>query len=297
MNHQPLVSVICLCHNQKEYVGDAIQSVLTQTYTNIELIVVDDASTDGSKEEIKMLLAETKIPFIDLSVNMGNCAAFNKGYHLSTGEYVIDLAADDILLPKRIEEGIYDFQNASKKSGVHFSDAFLIKASGEVIDTHYERNPDGLLKNEVPSGEIYRQLIIRYFICPPTMMMKRSVLDKLDGYDETLMYEDFDFWIRSARNYEYIFNKAPLVKKRILPNSHSKKQFAIRSKYLQSTFRVCQKIADINQSREEDKLLVQRINYEIRQCIKTLNFGLIRDYLQLKKMTQRRLSSPSSIER
>ena len=227
----PLVSVICLCYNQKDYVGAAIRSVLTQTYRNIELIVVDDASNDGSQEVIKEELIGTTVQFIELEKNIGNCAAFNKGYELSKGAYLIDLAADDLLLPFRIEIGLGDFMKASAKSGIHFSDAFMINVDGSTINTFYERGEDGQLINTPPSGDIFQQLIEKYFICPPTMMFKREELDRLNGYDEHLSYEDFDFWIRSSREFEYIFNPAPLVKKRDVPKSLGKTQFSIRSKH------------------------------------------------------------------
>lgn len=297
MDNQPLISIICLCHNQKAFVGEAIRSVLSQTYSNIELIVVDDGSTDGSQQEIETLISGTEIPFISLETNIGNCAAFNHGYRLSKGDYLIDLAADDILLPKRVEEGVLDFQKSSPKAGVHFSDAFMIKTSGEPIGTHYARNQEGTLTTQVPYGDLYGELIARYFICPPTMMIKREVFETLNGYDETLKYEDFDFWVRSSRVYEYIFNKAPLVKKRVVPKSHGVKQFALRSKYMFSTYEVCQKIFHLNQTQQEDALLIKRINYEIRQCIKTLNFSLVIPYLKLRKDTQRRLSSSSSMDK
>ena len=293
----PLVSVICLCYNQKDYVGAAIRSVLTQTYRNIELIVVDDASNDGSQEVIKEELIGTTVQFIELEKNIGNCAAFNKGYELSKGAYLIDLAADDLLLPFRIEIGLGDFMKASAKSGIHFSDAFMINVDGSTINTFYERGEDGQLINTPPSGDIFQQLIEKYFICPPTMMFKREVLDRLNGYDEHLRYEDFDFWIRSSREFEYIFNPAPLVKKRDVPKSLGKTQFSIRSKHFQTTYQVCDKALDLCQSASEISALIDRCKYEIKQCVKTLNLSLIAKYHNLIKDAQRRLSSLSSMDK
>jgi len=297
MTKPPLVSVICLCYNQKDFVAQAIRSVLAQTYQNIELIVVDDASTDGSKEVIRETLKDTNIQFIDIDENVGNCKAFNQGYRLSKGEYLIDLAADDLLLPARVELGINDFSNAPELAGVHFSDAFIINEAGEMLNTHYNRTPDGQISESVPQGNIYQELIARYFICPPTMMFKRKVLDRLHGYDETLSYEDFDFWIRSSRDFHYLFSQAPLVKKRIVKSSLSQQQTKLRNKHLQSTFHVCEKIYELNTTKDEDKALIRRCELEIRQCLKTLNFSLINSYLRLRKKTQRRLSSSSSIDK
>ena len=105
----PKVSVICLCHNQANYVSAAMQSVLDQTYPNIELVVVDDGSDDRSKEIIQKFITNTSAQYIAIPDSIGNCKAFNRGLKIATGEYIIDLAADDVLLPTRVEKGINTF--------------------------------------------------------------------------------------------------------------------------------------------------------------------------------------------
>ena len=100
----PLVSVICLCYNHSKYVIESIESVLSQSYANIELIIVDDASTDDSQSVIRnFIVSLPQVNFIPLTNNIGNCSAFNIGWRASSGDYVIDLAADDwretLLLP------------------------------------------------------------------------------------------------------------------------------------------------------------------------------------------------------
>ncbi len=282
MNTLPLVSIICLCHNQKDYVVAALRSVISQTYPNIEIIVVDDASTDGSQAEIKSFIGEHPgIKLIEIEENAGNCRAFNTGFKLSKGKYIIDLAADDELLPVRVEMGVADFESNDRKYGVHFSDAFIMDQHGTILRTHYRRNADGEIIENVPAGEVYLDLIGRYFINPPTMMYRRNVLEDLGGYDENLSYEDFDFWIRSSRKYKYLFNKTPLVKKRILKGSLSSRQSGLRNKHQASTLRVCRKILALNRTKEENSALVSRCRYEIRQCARTLNWGLIPEYYKL----------------
>ena len=288
MDSLPLVSIICLCYNQKSFVREAIESVLAQSYRNIELIIVDDASTDGSQTEILSAIAHKNIRFIDLPKNLGNCAAFNIGFNASSGDFIIDLAADDVLLPIRVEHGINDLLMSPENTGVHFSDAFIINESGQTMSTHYDRNVDGLIKRPIPSGAIYKDVISRYFICPPTMMMKRTVFTHLNGYDVTLKYEDFDFWIRSARYFEYVFNKAPLVKKRVVKNSDSENQFALWSQHAHSTYRICEKIFGLNQTKLEDRALIKRCYYEIKMCAKMMHFGLIPKYLKLISKSRKR---------
>ncbi len=277
--HQPLVSVICLCHNHNEFVEESIQSVLEQDYPNVELIVVDDGSSDGSQDAIEKSISDREIKFIPIEDSIGNCKAFNRGFQESSGEYVIDLAADDILLSTRISEGLKAFD--SDKIGVTFCDTFLIDKNGNVVGTHYQRDDSGKLIEDVPQGDLYLDLIKRFFISAPTMLIRRGVLDQLGGYDENLSYEDFDFWIRSSRNWEYSFTDQLLVKKRILNRSHSTRQFVRFSRHQKSTLEVCRKIGKLNRHEEEDKALKKRCQYEIRQCIRQGNLGLIPGFLKL----------------
>ncbi len=273
-----LVTVICLCHNQKDYVLDALQSVLNQTHPRVQLIVVDDASTDGSKEVIQQFISNYKeVVHIDLFENLGSCKAFNRALPFANGEYIIDLAADDVLLPNRIEIGLKDFTKASPKAGVHFSDAELIDAAGKHLSYHSNRFPHA----GIPQGDIYKEAIQRYFICSPTMLFKKEVIDSLGGYDEHLSYEDFDFWIRSSRSYEYIYSPEVLVKRRILKNSLVSKQFTLRSLHQQSTFRICEKILTLNKNEQEKKALHKRILYEIRLNFRLLNWRLCWQYIRL----------------
>ena len=279
MNQLPLVSVICLCHNHLVYVRDAIESVWCQSYPNIELIVVDDGSTDGSKEMIRSTI-KGKSAFIDIESPIGNCAAFNRGFFQSKGEFIIDLAADDLLLCERVLKGINTFLNTSNV-GVTFCDVMNIDQKGKELGTHYKRNNQGQILEKVPDGDVYKTLIKRYFISPPSMMIKREVLEELEGYDESLTYEDFDFWIRSSRNWKYAFTDDVLVKKRQIPGSLSDRQFRFRSLHQRSTLKVCQKIKELNRTREERSALRVRCLYEIKQCMKQGNFDLIPGFLKL----------------
>lgn len=274
----PKVTVICLCYNQGQFVKESIASVLAQSYPDIELIVVDDASTDGSVSVIHQIIAvRPQIKFIPLAENSGNCKAFNAALRLAEGEYIIDLAADDILLPDRVSKGVEALTRRGEKFGVHFSDAEWISEKGQTLYRHSERFPH----ETIPQGDIYKDLIARFFICSPTMMFRRNVIESLEGYDESLAYEDFDFWIRSSRNFLYAYSPEVLVKKRMVRDSMSAKQFRIFSPQLESTFRVCKKIMVLNRSRDEQKALSKRILYELRVSLQLLNFPLAMRYVLL----------------
>lgn len=281
----PLVSVVCLCYNQERFVEAAIQSVLNQTYKNVQLIVVDDASTDNSVNVIKSVLGgNPEIQFLELKDNRGNCRAFNQGLARANGSFIIDLAADDMLLPNRIEKGVQVLTEKGQLYGVHFSDAEILDESGK----HWYNHSDRVPHQTIPQGEVYKDIIERYFICPPTVMFTRAVMDVLGGYDETLSYEDFDFWIRSSRAFKYAYSPEVLVKKRISKNSLGSKQFKFFSAHSESTYKVCEKIFRLNNSREEQQALHQRLLYEIKLNLRLLNIGVALKFLLLRMRNGRR---------
>lgn len=288
----PLVSVVCLCYNHEQYVVEAIDSVLSQTYDNIELIVVDDASSDNSQQVIKTHLQKfSDVKFIRLSDNVGNCKAFNIGWQASSGEYVIDLAADDILFHERVSVGVDSFNKNGQDYGVHFTDAQMINREGAVIRDH---RTTLFFSQEVPQGIIFRVLLSKYFINPVTMMYSRALLDYLGGYDETLAYEDFDLWIRSSKNFKYCFTDQILVSKRILSRSHGGNQYRPGSKILPSTFKVCQKAYAICEDRDDFMALLTRIHYELKMSIYSLNWITALNFLKLKKKVMKRINAAES---
>lgn len=270
----PLVSVICLNYNHAAYIREAIESVLSQTYQPVELIIVDDNSQDNSREIIEDIAGNNRnIQCILADKNLGNCAAFNQGFRLSKGNFIIDLAADDLLLPERIAAGMHCFEHYGADYGVNFTDALYIDQNGKKIRSHYPRDGRGNLIDTVPQGYIYKDLLARYFICAPTMMIRRSVLEKLQGYDESLAYEDFDFWIRSSRIFKYCFTNQMLVRKRILSGSLSSGQYKPDSRILDSTWQVCMKAEKLNETDEERKSLLNRCRYEFRKALFSGNFS------------------------
>lgn len=264
----PLVSVICLCYNQHRWVEEAIESVLRQTYPNIEIILADDASTDGSREVIERIKARhPAIKILFSAVNRGNCAAFNAAFHESKGDYIVDLAADDIMKPDRIEKQLARFDLLDERYGVIFTDAEYIDAEGRFIRGHYAHLRIKGLLDVVPEGDVYRNVLSRYFIAAPTMLIRRSVFDRLGGYDESLAYEDFDFWVRSSREFLYAYVDEPLTLIRRAGGSMSAGWYKPGNKQLYSTYLVCRKAMALSRDDGDRIALVQRVRYEMRQSV------------------------------
>jgi len=289
-NNRPLVSVICLCYNHSRFVVEAIASVLSQTYQNIELIVVDDASIDESQQVIENYLQHhPKVKFIPLSKNIGNCRAFNIGWQQASGEFIIDLAADDILYPERIAVGVACFLNAGKEYGVQFCDANIVNNAGVKIDKHLTT---GFFAGDVPQGFIFADLLAHYFINPVTMMYSQELLQYLGGYDASLAYEDFDVWVRSAKKFKYCYTNQLLVAKRKLTGSHGHGQYKLaRSRLLSSTVIVCQKAFALCENIVEYQALLIRLRYEMKMAAVTLNWRSALQLFALKRAVVKKISS------
>lgn len=281
MSKKPLVTIICLCYNQRQFLKPAIQSVLDQTYENIELIVVDDASTDGSQEVIEQLvITHPSIKYFPLSKNSGNCKAFNYALKHTKGEYIIDLAADDILKPTRVQEGLKGFHQRGSEYGINYTDAEIIDESGNHLSTFYSRKNYGY-SPQIKEGYVYPDLLKRYFICPPTLMFRKEVFHDLGGYDESLAYEDFDFLLRASKRFHFFFTDEILVKRRVVKGSMSSLQYKKGSPQLWSTYKICLKAWDLNSNKQEEKALKKRIIYEGRKALQLGEFKLFFKYLQL----------------
>lgn len=277
-----LVSVICISFNHASFVEEAVLSVIHQSYPNVELILIDNGSKDATREKIEILRKRYKdIKVIYLESNIGNCRAFNIGLVQARGDFIIDLSADDVLMEDRIGDGLRCFLDSGEDCGVHFSDAAFIDEAGQITGYHFRRNKEGRLVENVPQGMIYKELLAKYFICTPTMMMKRSVLDRLGGYDESLAYEDFDFWVRSGKITRYCYTDKVLVKKRILKNSLSAGQYKRDSNMLNSTYLVCLKAENLNETDSEKQALVERVQFEFRKALISGNFTIASHFSEL----------------
>ncbi|RDC63532.1 glycosyltransferase family 2 protein [Adhaeribacter pallidiroseus] len=269
----PVVSVICLCYNHERFLAEALDSVLAQTYPNIEIIILDDASTDNSVAIIQEYCRRfPHLQFIQNSSNLGSCRAFNRAFKQSTGKYIIDFATDDVLLPNRITEQVQCFADLPEDYGVVYTNAILINEASQPIRPFYQILPNGKRYLEPVSGWIYEFLVRKYFISTPTMLIKRTVLEKLNGYNEELVYEDFDFWVRSSRYFQYYFLDKILTKRRLHPQQQSRQLYKKQDKQLASTVLVCQTALQLNRTTQENAALTFRVKYEFRKAVSTCNF-------------------------
>jgi len=295
MLNNPLVTIICLCYNHEAYVVESLNSILNQSYPSIELIIVDDCSYDNSKNVISNWLEKNlEVQFIANETNLGNTKSFNKALKLAKGEFVIDLAADDILLPNCVAFQIAAFQNSSYKNlGVVYGNVELITENGAFDSYFFSVNEQKKVIEKRAKGDIYLSVISGgNSICSISAMMKKSVLDQLEGYDETLAYEDLDFWIRASRQYEFDFIDEILVQKRVVTDSLGtqffKKNNERARKINHSTYLILKKGIALNRNRAEDLAIQKRVHHEIVHSLKVNDFGLFFKFIGLRFLLFRR---------
>lgn len=268
-NSLPLVSIVALCYNHASFLAEALDSILAQTYPHLEVILVDDASTDASREVLARYAQDNphwKTLF--LSQNVGSCAAFNAAFQQTHGEFIIDFATDDVLLPRRVAQQIAAFQQLPSDYGVVYTDAELIDEASQHIRRHYRRDARGRLHPRPAAGWVFAEVLRRYFINTPTMMMRRATLLEINGYDESLTYEDFDFWVRAARTWQFHYLDAVTTRKRLHGSNKSRLAYRPHDPYLASTIRVCYKALALCRTPAERTALAERVRWELRQAVR-----------------------------
>lgn len=266
LQNSPLVSIVALCYNHERFLDECLQSIVNQTYSSIEIIVVDDFSQDKSRDKIlNFCRSNPSVHYHFNEKNIGNCRAFNQGLKIAKGKYIIDLSTDDVLKPSRVQEQVEKFEE-SEKIGVVTSDAEYIDENSNWLGNFYQKN------ELIRPRKMYESILNSSFILPSSMMIRKSVLDNLGGYDERLAYEDFDFWVRSSRICEYTHVPKILVQQRIIAGSHSTSFALKKNNLISSTVSVCQKALLLNETQSENEALIHRLKVVLRKCVYTENF-------------------------
>lgn len=205
----PLVSVIMPSYNHSGYVGQAIASVLAQTYPAVELIVVDDGSRDGSVEKLQAMSIEHGFRLI-CQENAGVCKTLNRGIcEAATGEFIALLASDDSWHPDKIRLQIAALA-ATPDAQFCFSQAREFNDDGDL-------GSGRVFPRRCARGNILDKVFVRQHVPAGTMLFSRRLYDALGGFDENLREEDWDFVIRSAANTPFAAVDQPLLNYRAHP--------------------------------------------------------------------------------
>jgi glycosyltransferase involved in cell wall biosynthesis len=205
---QPLVSAIIATYNRAHIVCEAIDSILHQSYQNIELIVIDDGSTDQTQEILNSYGAKVRVVY---QKNSGPAAAWNRGIKESRGEIIAFLGSDDIWLPTFIERQVSVLRRAAANVPCSLSNSWLGFATGNGTtsfqNTHLQPAfEEGIWSNP---AEVF---LTRFVLFGQSVAIRRSAIEEVGLFDETLWYlEDLDFALKLAVGKSWGFIREPLV--------------------------------------------------------------------------------------
>lgn len=204
----PKVSVLIPSYNHARYLSQAIESVFSQTYTDYEIIVVDDGSTDGSAEILSTYSGRLRWY---TQQNRGTYPTLNRLITESSGEYLAILNSDDLWLPTKLEKQVSLLETNAQVGLVH-TYGYFIDSEGNRL----QKNPLGYPWPRVPTGNIVEELVRYNRIVPSSAIVRRECFEKLGMFREDLYgLGDWEMWLRIALYYDIGFVDEPLTLYRV----------------------------------------------------------------------------------
>jgi len=201
----PLVSIIVPVYNHESYVAECLDSIILSSYSNVEIIVIDDASSDTSVAAVDRWIEahrEAEVVFRVHAANRGLLATLNEGVGIARGEYIFSLASDDRLLPGGTLARVQFLEERPDLLAV-FADCRVIDGAGRQV--HASGIEDlyaahGMRKNALTSPSLIEHAIVFHWAVPgPVLLCRRKAFEIVGLYDETLTVEDWDLYLRLAR--------------------------------------------------------------------------------------------------
>jgi glycosyltransferase involved in cell wall biosynthesis len=212
----PKVSIVMTVYNGEKYIAEAIESVKNQTFSDYELLIIDDGSTDGTAAAVSTFLSDKRIKYF-YQTNKGVSAARNKGIAESHGNYIAFIDHDDVFLPEKIMKTVR-FLEANDTYGMVYTDMFVVNENGGFISNWLDK------KRFYGEGGIYLNLLNECFILPTAVLIRMAILRETGLFSEDIKSgEDIDLWLRIARRSKIGLIHEPLVKWRQHENNMSKK--------------------------------------------------------------------------
>ena len=202
---KPKVSVVIPTYNRAYILKRAIDSVLNQTETNLELIVVDDGSTDNTKEVVESY-SDVRVRYIHGGENSGPGRARNIGAQKAQGDFVAFHDSDDEWMPEKLEKQLVVYE-ANPEAGMIYCSFIKYFPDKEVYF------PPKDMPVEMKHGDVFGTLLFRPLIGTPMMFIPKSVWDEMGGFNENLRcFEDWELGMRIAKKYSILLIDEPLVK-------------------------------------------------------------------------------------
>jgi glycosyltransferase involved in cell wall biosynthesis len=219
-----LVSVLMGSYNHEKYISEAIESVLNQTFRDLELIIVDDCSTDNSRSIIEKYQAkDERVRAFFHEKNMGIAQTANDGLKESRGKFISFLASDDVWVPCKLEKQLALIKNHEDQ--VLWSEGEIIDGNG--VSTGMTFTQMHLASKKKKTGNLFKEIIDDNYILGQSLLFKKGHVNGIT-FDLNLKYlNDYRFMVDLASKHEFFFISEPLAKYRVHNgNSISKDQTA-----------------------------------------------------------------------
>ncbi len=198
----PKVSVVIPTYDRASTVVRAIQSVLTQTYPNLEIIVVDDGSTDNTREVVQHL-HDPRLRYIRHEGNQGGSAARNTGIEVAAGDYIAFLDSDDEWLPEKLEKQVQLLQGSEPAVGAVYAGFAIINEHGECTTVTIPKYRGVILAELFSANSVGTT---------SSVMVRRECISQVGVFDPAMAScQDWDMWIRLAKHYKFDFVPEALV--------------------------------------------------------------------------------------
>jgi len=200
------VSAIIPVYNCERYVGDAVESILAQTFPAHEIIVVDDGSSDATRQALDRFGAS--IIYVRQK-NAGEPAARNTGMRRATGEFIAFLDADDLWLPDKLQAQM-DLFAAHPKYSLVYTDMMTFNDQGILVESVRASR-----RRTYRGGRVFPQLFQETLFGSGSVVFRKSCLDTVGGFDESFFVgSDYEMWLRMARHFEFGYVDKPLLRYR-----------------------------------------------------------------------------------
>lgn len=193
MEKRPKVSVVTPTYNRADFIREAVDSVLSQSFRDLEMIVVDDGSRDNTRDVLASCLDDGRLHYV-FQENQGQSVARNKGIRAARGEYICFLDSDNYWLPGKLEASVR-FMDAHPDVDILYGDNISIDEEGRII------SKDNMKRH---SGRITGLLLHDNFISNNTVMVRRECFEQLGGFNEKdRLAEDYELWLRMSTRYTF----------------------------------------------------------------------------------------------
>lgn len=211
MEKKPTITVLLSVYNAENYVGIAIESILKQSFTDFELIAVDDCSTDKSWDIVQQYMKQdSRVIAKRNEVNLGGCKTLNVGLKLAKGKYIARLDNDDWSYPNRLEKQ-FDFLEAHPDVGIVGGVMEIMNQHGEVT---------GKRKYNISDQEIRNKIFCYSPFSHPLVMIRKSILDKVGSYDPAYApADDYELYFRIGNESQFANLPDVIMRYRVIPSS------------------------------------------------------------------------------